>query len=221
MTLDEIEFRIRNSLLIMPCLHDHHDAYWKKAIPLVSVDGLWMEFGVYRGRSIQKISSLTDNLVYGFDSFEGLHEDWDSDNPKGVYNSSGQVPIGAIVGENHSMFDASPTRHIEPWNENVRLIKGYFSESLPEFVKAHGSDVAFLHIDSDLYSSCVTIFEHLSSKIKRHTIICFDEILDHPTYRDGELKAFHEFISQFGYDFEPMIYHGVGAGYTQACVRII
>lgn len=220
MTIDDIEYKIRNSQLVMPCVHDHHDAYWNKVIPHVSIRGIWVEFGVFRGRSIQKISSLTNEIVYGFDSFEGLHEDWDVDNPKGVYDSGGQIPAGAIIGDNHSMFDRSPTRHIEPWNKNVRLIKGYFADSLPKFIETHKGDVAFAHIDSDLYSSCVTVFENIKTRIVDGTIICFDEILDHPTYRECELKAFKEFIDATGCDFVPLIYHGVGAGYTQACVRI-
>ena len=38
--------------------------------------GLWLEFGVYRGYSVNLIAGYTKNTVYGFDSFEGLPEDW-------------------------------------------------------------------------------------------------------------------------------------------------
>ena len=38
--------------------------------------GLFLEFGVFEGNSIQTISKNTDNIVYGFDSFEGLPEKW-------------------------------------------------------------------------------------------------------------------------------------------------
>jgi hypothetical protein len=35
-------------------------------------DTLWLEFGVYSGRTINYISSFTEDNVYGFDSFEGM-----------------------------------------------------------------------------------------------------------------------------------------------------
>jgi hypothetical protein len=180
-----------------------------------------MEFGVFRGRSIQKISSLTNNTVYGFDSFDGLHEYWDTNNPKGVYNSGGKIPEGAIVGDNHSMFDSSPTKNIEPWNKNVKLIQGYFENTLPQFLKENKENVAFVNIDSDLYSSCVTVLNNLKPRIVEGTIICFDELLDYPSYKEHEIKAFAEFLIDTGWNIEPLIYNSVGASYTQASIKII
>ena len=37
---------------------------------------LWLEFGVASGRTINYISTFTNDTVYGFDSFEGLPEKW-------------------------------------------------------------------------------------------------------------------------------------------------
>ena len=53
------------------------------------------------------------------------------------------------------------------------------------------------------------------------SIICFDEFLDYPSYRDHEIKAFAEFLQKTGFSYEPLIYNSVGAQYTQACVRLI
>ena len=191
--INKIESAVKNSPVQIPNLGDFHDTYWKTVVPYVSLNGLWMEFGVFRGRSIQKISSLTNNTVYGFDSFDGLHEYWDTNNPKGVYNSGGKIPEGAIVGDNHSMFDSSPTKNIEPWNKNVKLIQGYFENTLPQFLKENKENVAFVNIDSDLYSSCVTVLNNLKHRIVEGTIICFDELLDYPSYKEHEIKAFAEF----------------------------
>jgi len=219
--MNKIELDVRNSPIQIPNLNDYHDTYWKTVIPNVKLDVLWMEFGVFRGRSIQKISSLTDKTVYGFDSFDGLHEDWDKDNPKGVYNSGGKIPEGAIIGNNHSMFDASATKNIEPWNKNVKLIQGYFENTLPDFLKDHKQNIAFINIDSDLYSSCVTVLNNLKPRIVEGTIICFDELLDYPSYKEHEIKAFAEFLIDTGWNIEPVIYNSVGASYTQACIKII
>ena len=46
-------------------------AYWKYTIDqIIDKDGLWLEFGVWKGESLRYISSFTDQPVYGFDSFE-------------------------------------------------------------------------------------------------------------------------------------------------------
>lgn len=113
--IDRIESAVRSGPKIMDGYEGkHHFNYWAEVVPNIKEDGLWMEFGVFRGRSIQRISSLTKNIVWGFDSFEGLHEYWDKDNPKGVYSSGGKIPEGAIVGDNHSMFDSSATKTQNP-----------------------------------------------------------------------------------------------------------
>ena len=54
--ISNIETRIRNSSVILPQLSDHHKTYFDRVIPLIKNDGLWLELGVYRGRSIQTIS---------------------------------------------------------------------------------------------------------------------------------------------------------------------
>src|SRR5215813_11465964 len=42
----------------------------------LSGDRLICEFGVYKGKTVNHIASLTSKTVFGFDSFEGLPEDW-------------------------------------------------------------------------------------------------------------------------------------------------
>jgi hypothetical protein len=200
---------------------DYHQTYLTECIKNVSLDGLWLEFGVYRGRSISFISSKTDKLVYGFDSFDGLHEFWDEQNPKGVYSLAGQIPAGAIDGsndENPGMYDSRPTIKMKPWNENVRLVKGYFEDSLPGFIKEHKENVAFMNIDSDLYSSAKTVLTLLKDRIVKGTIICFDEICDYDEYREHEIKAFAEFLIETGFNYKVVAYQP--STYSQGCFLI-
>ena len=200
---------------------DYHQKYLTHCISNVTIDGLWLEFGVYRGRSINFISSLTNNKVYGFDSFEGLHEHWDNQNPRGVYSLDGSIPEGAIDGdngENPGMYDSSPTKKTKPWNSNVVLVKGYFEQTLPEFTKKHNQPVAFMNIDSDLYSSCKTVLEELKSQIVDGTIICFDEICDYDNFREHEIKAFAEFLLETGYSYDVIAYQP--STYSQGCFKI-
>jgi|694.fasta_scaffold19606_1 hypothetical protein len=200
---------------------DYHKTYLTECLRHVNLNGLWMEFGVYRGRSLSFIASQTKNLVYGFDSFEGLHERWDANNPKWVYSLNGKIPDGAIDGsndENPGMFDSSPTKKIKPWASNIRLVKGYFEDSMPKFLEEHTDNVAFMNIDSDLYSSAKTVLTQLIDRIVPGTIICFDEICDYPDYRNHEIKAFAEFLLDTGFNYKCLAYQP--STYSQGCFMI-
>lgn len=202
---------------------DYHQTYLKACVSEVNVEGLWLEFGVYRGRTITAIANNTTNTIYGFDSFEGLPEHWDEENPLGVYSLNGDMPLGAIAGsndDNPGMYDSSPTKIIQPWSRNIRLIKGLFADSLPLFLEEHKAPVAFINIDSDIYSSAKTVLDLLKDRIQNGTIITFDEICDYPTYREHEIKAFAEFLLETGWDYK-CLYHQALQNYNQGCFKII
>jgi hypothetical protein len=142
---------------------------------------LWIEFGVFRGHTINYISSHTSGPVYGFDSFEGLPEKWRDGFEKGAFNNDGNLP--AV-------------------NENVTLIKGWFNETLDDFLKEHPEPISFIHIDCDLYSSTKYIFDTLSKRIMDGCIIVFDELVNYDGYEKGELKAFSEFVKKNNVSYE-------------------
>ena len=216
--------------------HDQNKKYLKLCISECMVDGLWMEFGVHRGRTISHIAEATDQMVYGFDSFEGLPEVWHTGqgrgpHKKGLFSLNGEIPEGYIVSDKNppeedtsqiTLKEKSSTRAIMPWPKNITLIKGWFNDSLPSFVASPEGDknVAFLHIDCDLYSSTKTIFKYLGEKIVTGTIICFDEIYGYQEYRAHEIKAFAEFLLEFGRQYEPL-YLVPGKGQTQGSFRIL
>lgn len=146
-------------------------------------DGLYLEFGVHRGFSINIISErIGNNIIYGFDGFEGMPEKWIPRLEKGELSENGKLP---------------------KVNDNVRLVKGWFDETLPDFVSKHsGEKCSFIHIDSDLYSSAKCVFSVLKDNIGSGTIICFDEFVGHIGWREDEYKAFMEFIEETGYAFK-------------------
>ena len=76
---------------------------------------------------------------------------------------------------------------------NVKLIKGWFDETLPSFVSSNLDPVSLLHVDCDLYSSTKTIFELLAKRIVPGTVIVFDEYWNYPGWKVHEHKAFAEF----------------------------
>ncbi len=166
-------------------LNDIPDLYYKPINyvfenNMVSDNGLWLEFGVYVGGTINRIAKFSKNSkIFGFDSFEGLPEDWygrtDYTFSKGTFNMSGTLP------------------KVDP---NVNLIKGWFSDTLPIFIQKYNEPITFLHIDSDIYSSTKDIFRYLTPQISDGCIIVFDEMVGYPGFQFNEWKAWWEFVDE-------------------------
>lgn len=157
--------------------------------------GLYLEFGVGRGKSIRWIGDATDRTVYGFDSFEGIPEYWNG-NPVGAFS---QKKLPRVP-------------------DNVTFEIGLFDETLPRFLANHSEPVSFLHVDCDLYSSTVTIFAALGSRLQEGAVVLFDEYYNFPRWREHEFKAFQEFVATSGIEYE---YIGWSATGQQAAVRIL
>ena len=163
---------------------------------IIPFGGGYLEFGVFKGTTINLISAeKPDKIVYGFDSFEGLPETWRSGFDKTAFNMSNLPPV----------------------NKNVRLIKGWFNETLPAFVKEHPEKCEFIHVDCDLYSSTKTIFSELRKNIVPGTVIAFDEYFNYPGWQEGEYKAFMEFVTENHLEFEYI----ARTEHEQVAVRII
>jgi hypothetical protein len=154
---------------------------------------LWLEFGVASGQTINYISKFTNDKVYGFDSFEGLPEKWRDGFDKGCFNRNGILP---------------------EVNSNVELIKGWFNETLLNFIQTHNKKVSFIHMDADLYSSTKYIFDVLKDFIDKDCIIVFDELVNYPGFDGdkGELRAFYEFITENKVDYEWIGMNGTPIG---------
>lgn len=160
-------------LTINPTAWD--DSYFKTTTSYVKNSGLWLEFGVCSGRTINLISRNTEDKVYGFDSFYGLPEDWGDHQKKGSYSRDGDLP---------------------QVNDNVELVVGLFEDTLDDFLEKHKQPVAYLHLDADLYSSTKFVLDKLSDRIVSGTVISFDEIYNYPEYKDHEIKAWVEFCNE-------------------------
>jgi len=170
------------------------DAF-KLGIEAAVVDGLVLEFGVRFGTSIRQISTLADQDVYGFDSFQGLPESWHSE-AKGSYSTKGIIP-------------SVP--------QNVTLHDGWFEETLPGFVEQHPEPVRFMNIDCDIYSSTKTVLENFAKQIIPGTVIVFDEYIGNEHWREDEFKAFQEAVLKYGWKYEYLCFSFMT---KQAVVRI-
>ncbi|MDR3509425.1 MAG: TylF/MycF/NovP-related O-methyltransferase [Caulobacteraceae bacterium] len=145
------------------------------ALTLVTVDGFYAEFGVYKGESLGFIADRIDTVVYGFDSFEGLPGDWFLEYGKGYFDLKGEPP------------------NFRTAQRNYRLLKGWFHDSLPHFTSQIDGPAAFLHIDCDLYDSTRAVLEGLTGRIVPGTVIVLAEYLNYPGWERHEFKAFQEF----------------------------
>jgi hypothetical protein len=147
-------------------------------------DGLYCEFGVYSGSTINFIASRIPKTIYGFDSFEGLPEDWQPGVEKGTFQMKNPPRV----------------------RKNVELKKGWFNQTIPPFALEHRENCSFVHIDCDLYSSTKTVFDLLGDRIVKGTVLVFDEFFNYPGWKDGEFRAFQEFVSARSLQFEYLGY---------------
>lgn len=161
-------------------------------LQLVPADGYALEFGVASGRSLELIAHRLK--VVGFDSFEGLPEDWRAGFPRG-------------------MFACKP-----PQITNANIVIGLFEETLPRWfddIRGPLDELRLVHVDCDLYSSTATVLEHVGPRLLPGTYVVFDEFHGYPGCEDHEQLAWAEFIARTGFDYEV-----VGHGPEQLAVRM-
>src|SRR5579859_7811030 len=129
--LEDTAVFVEENLFLTPCFTSKN-ALLDAALKDVKISGgLYCEFGVYGGDSINFIAERVDSTIYGFDSFQGLPEDWRPEVSKGHFATKGLPRVA----------------------KNVELVVGWFDKSLPPFLEGHPGPASFLHVDSDLYSS--------------------------------------------------------------------
>lgn len=137
----------------------------------------YLEFGVFQGDSMRAWSEILQSdgsRLEGFDSFEGLPEDW-LQYPRGTFDTGGKLP------------DLPDPR--------VSFQKGWFQDTLPGFARSfEPAGQLVVNVDADLYSSTVLVLETLEPWLKAGAVVIFDEFFD----RHAELKAFEEFLGRTG-----------------------
>lgn len=162
------------------------------------VPGDVAEFGVSGGVSLMAFCRLLkiyerglDNKekkhIFGFDSFDGLPDLHDYDLSEKVSNQD--MHSG---GFKDSIGYTYLLKFVEK-QDNVSLKKGWFDNSLPEFIKENPSTMfSLVHIDCDLYKSTMVVLQNVWELVSPGGIIVFDELFhkDFP----GETKAFSEFF---------------------------
>jgi hypothetical protein len=135
--------------------------------------GWALEFGVGTGGSLRLIAEVMPAV--GFDSFDGLPEDWRDGFPRGS-------------------FACEPPDRDSINGASLRI--GPFAETLPQFVWPY--PVGLVHIDCDLYSSTATVLEHLGPHLGAGCYVLFDEWHGYDGAEEHEQRAWREFADQTG-----------------------
>jgi hypothetical protein len=163
----------------------------------------FLEFGVYKGKSINLWASINTNpnsRFIGFDTFEGLPETWHrliNKYEKGKFDMKGVIP--------------------EIVDSRISFIKGYFQESLPAFfcndTYALTSKQLIVHFDADLYSSELFCLCQLYPYMSKNTIMIFDDfyIVEH------DFRALRDFTSSHLIRYEVMCF---ASTFKQVAIKI-
>lgn len=172
-----------------PCYRNRLE-HLRHALKIAPVTGYALEFGVYRGGSLNWLArwseSRPDPRVFGFDSFQGLPEDW-------------QMSPAARAERGCFALAELPTVLA-----NARLVPGRFEHTLPGWLSEHQGPVAFVHLDADLYSSTRFALAQLDARIVPGTVLVFDELSDwtgqhkYDQWREGEWRALAEWQAAGG-----------------------
>lgn len=160
-----------------------------------------IEFGVCSGNSLRHFSSIASNsprsfLLYGFDSWEGLVEDWNG------------MSRGRLKGSYKCEIPNIP---------NCKLIKGWVDQTLPKFLSEKTIDVVNLvHLDMDTYTPTKTTLKLLEPYLRDGTIILFDDFYGYAGWSENDNKAFNEFFSNSALEFKYLCF-----GRYECAIQII
>jgi hypothetical protein len=136
----------------------------------------FLEFGVWQGKSINYMALVRpDCIFHGFDSFEGLPEDWKERHAKGTFAT-----------------DFSKLK----FRSNIFIHKGMFHEKISDIFETN-EKVVGIHIDCDLGSSTDIVLNNLSKLIiEQKPLLLFDEMFNYKGFEDHEFKSFLNWINK-------------------------
>lgn len=158
----------------------------------VDLTGWAVEFGVGSGATLRMIADALP--VVGFDSFEGLPEDWRPDFKRGAFRFD---PISSMT--------------------NATIVPGWFADTVASY--DWPEHLALVHFDADLYSSTMTCLDSIGAYIQPGCVVVFDEFFG---YEDdvsgnvpGEQRAWQEFA-----ETADLTWDVLGHGREQWAVKI-
>ncbi|MBB3636691.1 MULTISPECIES: class I SAM-dependent methyltransferase [Mycobacteriaceae] len=164
-----------------------------------NADELLLDLGVWLGWSTRLTADATGRTVYGFDTFEGLVEDWQIEDQivikQGTFSLSDPLARRFRRETGVTLNDGVP----DALGRDVQFVKGRTYETLAPFLAERpGAPIRLFHMDLDTYESCLHALETCKDRFVAGSILVFDEYL----VTNGELRAFFEFQERYGLEFQ-------------------
>lgn len=175
-----------------------------------NIPGDVVECGLGEGNTFAMLAYLigSENLkpirkLWGCDSFEGWPEpslcDASPRNPK-----KGEWRVSEEMVQKR--LEESKINKEFP-DLDIKIIKGFFGKTLPSFPKRQ---IAFLHIDADLYKGYRDSLKYLFPMVTKGGIVLFDEYKEFPSGPEyngqekwpGATKAIDDFFASSPYEIQ-------------------
>ena len=151
-------------------------------IKLDSIKGDYIEFGIFKGKSLlhsvnvtKKLDIFNDKNFWGLDSFTGF-------------------PV-----ENHDFylsenFKSSKKKVEKPFikYKNVHIVEGFFEDSVVSKELASVNNISFAFVDCDIYESAETAFKYIKKKISNGGFIMIDDFSSVDKNGNYIAKSFYE-----------------------------
>jgi hypothetical protein len=155
---------------------------------------LLLDLGVWIGWSTRLMSDASDRMVYGFDTFSGLVEDWQVDDQmvvkRGTFSLTEPLAQRFMPDTGVILEDGIPGA----LGRDVQFIKGTTYETLAPFLAARpDAPIRLFHMDLDTYESCLHALEACKEHFIEGSILVFDEYL----VTNAEMRAFYEFQNRY------------------------
>jgi len=161
-----------------------------RAIHADSIDGDFMETGVWRGgatifmRGMLKVLGDEEKKVWVADSFQGLPEpEMKQDEGVNLHLDPMLAMELDTVRRNFEYFDLLDDR--------VHFLKGWFADTMPN---ANVEKLSLLRLDGDLYKSTMDVLEPMYDKVESGGFIIIDDYGAIPACK----QAVHDFRSELG-----------------------
>jgi hypothetical protein len=189
-SLDYVDAHMQRAMIFLS-----REQLWEFAVRDIGSNGLAAEFGVWEGYSI-KCFAKHFQLVHGFDSFLGLREDWvGHDLLKGNFDRKGVLP-------------SVPA--------NVRLVPGWFDQTIPPFLQEHRENFSFVHVDCDTYESVSAVLSLIGDRLQSGTVLVFDEYFGFHGWQQGEYRAWQDLVAK-----NNLKYQYIACSERQAALRLL
>jgi hypothetical protein len=157
-------------------------------------DELLLDLGVWLGWSTRLTSDASGRPVFGFDTFEGLVEDWQIDDQilikQGTFSLAEPIAERFMRDTGVALDEGLPAA----LGRRVQFVRGSTYDTLTPFLAERpGAPIRLFHMDLDTYESCLHALETCKERFIEGSILVFDEYL----VTNGEMRAFFEFQNRY------------------------